>query len=273
MEITIKPQKGININLKELWEYRELFYFFTWRNIKVKYKQAFLGCLWAILRPFITMVIFAFLFGKVLDISTDGIPKPIFYFSGLLIWNIFSLGVTESGNSMVTNSNIIKKIYFPRLIIPMSSILSAVFDFLMAFTVFIGLIIYYEMDVNVLKMLFLLGFSLLLTIISTFGIGCIFAALNVKYRDFRYIVPFFVQSLMFLSPVIYPVSVFNNYPWAKYVLAINPMTSAVNLSRNSVIDAPIDYNALIISTATGIILFITGILYFRKSESYFADIV
>ncbi|MFA6400825.1 MAG: hypothetical protein WCX31_04250 [Salinivirgaceae bacterium] len=144
IEYRIKPPKGLSLNLKEIWQYKELFYFFTWRDIKVKYKQTVLGFLWAVLQPFLTMLIFAFFFGNLLRVPSDGLPYPIFAFSGLFIWNVFAGGLTSSANSMVSNANIIKKIYFPRLIIPMSSILVSAFDFFMAFAVFVGLMIYYH---------------------------------------------------------------------------------------------------------------------------------
>lgn len=271
IEYIIKPQKGISLNLKEIWNYRELFYFFTWRDIKVKYKQTALGFLWAVLQPFLTMIIFTVFFGKMLNVPSDGIPYPIFAYSGLIIWNVFASGLSNAGNSMVSNANIIKKIYFPRLIIPMSAILVALFDFLMAFVVYIGLMLYFDMPFHFVKLIVFIPSSLLLTTITVFGMGSFLAALNVKYRDFRYIIPFLVQSLLFLTPVIYPVSIIP-YDWAKYVIAINPMSSAVNLMRGAIIDKPIEANMLIISCVSAIILFFVGLLYFRKTERYFADI-
>ena len=271
IEYVIKPQKGISLNLKEIWNYRELFYFFTWRDIKVKYKQTALGFLWAVLQPFLTMIIFTVFFGKMLKVPSDGIPYPIFAYSGLIIWNVFASGLSNAGNSMVSNANIIKKIYFPRLIIPMSAILVALFDFLMAFVVYIGLMLYFDMPFHFVKLIVFIPSSLLLTTITVFGMGSFLAALNVKYRDFKYIIPFLVQSLLFLTPVIYPVSIIK-YDWAKYVIAINPMSSAVNLMRGAIIDKPVEANMLIISCVSAIILFFMGLLYFRKTERYFADI-
>ncbi len=270
MEYVIQAQKQVRINLKELWLYRELFYFFTWRDIKVKYKQAVLGSLWAILQPFLTMLIFTFL-GDLLQIPSDGVPYPIFAYSGLMLWTMFSSAVSNAGNSMVNNSNIIKKIYFPRLIIPISSILVAAFDFIMAFIVFIGLLIYYQIDVSVLEIILYLPISIIITVISSFGLGSFLAALNVKYRDFRYIIPFFIQSLMFLTPVIYPVSIIK-YTWAKYLIALNPMSGAIDLARMVIIKKPINYELFLISVFSAIILFFIGLFYFRKTEAYFADI-
>ncbi len=271
MEYEIKPQKGISFNWREIIQYSELFYFFTWRDIKIKYKQAVLGFLWAVLQPLLTMIIFTFFFGKLLGVPSDGIPYPIFAFSGLLMWNIFSNGLSSAGNSMVSNAHIIKKIYFPRLIIPMSAVLVAVFDFLMSFVIFIGLLIYFQTDVNILKMIIFIPASLLLTIVCTFGLGSLLAALNVKYRDFRYIIPFLIQSLMFLTPVIYPVSIIK-YQWAKYLIAINPMSGAVDLARTAIINKPIQTDLIMISVASAILFLFIGLLYFRRTEYYFADI-
>jgi len=270
MEYIIQAQKRVSLNLKELWQYRELFYFFTWRDIKVKYKQAVLGSLWAILQPFFTMLIFTFL-GSMLKIPSDGIPYPIFAYSGLMFWTMFASSVSSAGNSMVSNANIIKKIYFPRLIIPMSSILVASFDFIMAFVVFIGLLFYFQMDVSVLRMLIFLPISFVMTIVTAFGMGSFLAALNVKYRDFRYVIPFLVQSLMFLTPVIYPISLLK-YEWAKYLLALNPMSGVINLSRTVIVNKPLDLNLFFISLTSAIFMFFIGLYYFRKTEAYFADI-
>jgi lipopolysaccharide transport system permease protein len=269
-EEIIRPQKGLSLNLKELWQYRELFYFFTWRDIKVKYKQAFLGFIWVILQPLLTMFIFTFL-GIILKIPSEGVPYPIFAFSGLMFWTLFSSSVSTAGNSMVSNSAIIKKLYFPRLIIPISSILVAAFDFLIGFLVYIGLIIYFGMNVSVFKIIVFIPISLLLTVVSSFGIGSLLAALNVKYRDVRYIIPFFIQSLMFLTPVIYPVTLFQS-TWAKYLMAINPMTGTIELARNAILDKPLDYPTLLISTVSAITFFFLGLIYFKKTEYYFADI-
>jgi lipopolysaccharide transport system permease protein len=270
IEYKIKGKKKLSLNLKELWEYRELFYFFTWRDIKVKYKQAVLGSLWAILQPFLTMLIFTFL-GDMLKIPSDGLPYPIFAYSGLMFWTMFSSSVSSAGNSMVSNSGIIKKIYFPRLIIPMSSILVAAFDFIMALIVYVGLLIYFQTEVSILKMIVFIPLSVLITVIASFGLGSFLAALNVKYRDFRYIIPFLVQSLMFLTPVIYPVSIVK-YQWAKYLIALNPMSGAIDLARNAILNKPLNYEMLSVSVISAIFLFFIGLLYFRKTEAYFADI-
>ncbi len=271
IEYETLPTRKLSIGLKELWTFRELFYFFTWRDIKVKYKQTVLGFAWAVLQPFLMMVVFSVFFGRALKVPSDNIPYPVFVFSGLLLWNIFSSGLISAGNSMVSNAGIIKKIYFPRLIIPISSVLVALFDFFVAFIIFIGMIIYYHTPVNIIRALAMMPLGGIVAVMSTFGIGSLLAALNIKYRDFRYIIPFMVQVLLFVTPVIYPVSVLTNQ-WMKYIVAINPMYSAIELFRGGIINHPLDVNLLIISFTSSIFFFIAGLFYFRKTETYFADI-
>ncbi|MDQ3047282.1 MAG: ABC transporter permease [Bacteroidota bacterium] len=271
MEYEIKPKNKLTLGIDELWQYRELFYFFTWRDIKVKYKQTTLGFLWAVLQPFLMMIIFTAVFGRMFSTGELGIPYEVFAFSGLILWNVFSSGLTTSGNSMVSNANIIKKIYFPRLIIPISAVLVSLFDFVMAFIVFIGLLIYYRVPIHLDYSLFLVPVALLITIFSTFGTGALLAALNIKYRDFRYIIPFFVQALLFITPVIYPLS-FLGKSWLKYLIAANPMYSAIELFRAGLFGKPLETELIWLSILSAILLFITGIYYFRKTESYFADL-
>ncbi len=270
MQYEIKPPSHLSLGLKELWEFRELFYFFTWRDIKVKYKQTVLGFIWAILQPLMLMVVFSLFFGMALNVPSDNIPYPIFVFSGLLLWNIFSAGLSNASSSMIANASIIKKIYFPRLIIPMSSILGALFDFLMALIVYIGLLIFYQHPVSWNIMIFLPA-SILVTVLSTFGLGTFVAALNVKYRDFRYIIPFAIQLLLFLTPIIYPVSIIP-YEWAQYALSLNPMAGAIDLLRSSVTGSPVNWQLVSFSFLIALLLFTLGLLYFRKTEYYFADL-
>jgi len=271
VEQKITPPSKLSLGLNELWAYRELFYFFTWRDIKVKYKQTFLGFAWAILQPFVLMVIFSLFFGKALSVPSDGIPYPLFVFSGLMLWNVFSTGLSGAGNSMVSNANIIKKIYFPRLIIPMSAILVASFDFFMAFLVYIGLVIYYDYSLT-FELIYMLPLCLFLTIIATFGLGSLIGAMNVKYRDFRYVLPFLIQILLFLTPVIYPVSMMSNYPWLQKLLAFNPMYAPITLIRNVLVDRPLEIELVVISMFSSFLILVVGVLYFKRTESYFADI-
>lgn len=267
----IKPKIAFSLNLKELIEYKELFYFFTWRDVKVKYKQTALGFLWAILQPLVMMVIFTFFVGKSMNMPSDDMGYPVFSFSGLILWTLFSSGITNAGNSMVSNAQIIKKIYFPRLVIPISSILVSAFDFLIAFIVLIGLILLLQQPVDVPKAVIYWPAGLVIAIMATFGPGCLLAALNVKYRDFRYVIPFLVQALLFLTPVIYPISIVSN-SWLKYLLAINPMYAAITIFRMPMMKTAPDASMIWISLFSCVIFFLAGLTYFRKTEMYFADL-
>ena len=268
---TILPHRKFSIGIEELWNYRELFLIFTWREIKVRYKQAALGVIWAVLQPFAMMLVFTLVFSRGLQVKSESIPYPLFAYSGLLVWNIFSNGLQNAANSMITNANMIKKIYFPRLVIPISSILVTVFDFLMALIIYIGLIAYFGYAESIFKVILYLPLSLFLSILTTFGLGTFLAALNVKYRDFQYAIPFMIQFLLFINPVLYSTSIFQN-PSSKYFMAINPMSTAINIGRAALNNSAIDPLALLISTISVIILLIGGIYTFRTTEAYFADI-
>lgn len=269
VEYTIEPSEGRVLEWSELWRYRELFYFFTWRDIKIKYKQTVLGFLWAVLQPLFMMVIFTLFFGRALNIPSQDLPYPIYVFSGLLIWNLFSTGLSSASNSMVNNASIIKKIYFPRLIIPVSSILVALFDFLMAFILFIPLLLFYQQSVFWFAVI-IWPMAILVSIVATLGLGAWLAALNVKYRDFRYVIPFLIQVLFFLSPVIYPISLLK-YPVLQYILACSPMLAAVELFRYPLTGVFPDGYFLGISLLSGVVLLAIGVLYFKKTEDFFAD--
>lgn len=271
MEFEIKPQGKFNLGLKELWDYRELFYFFTWRDVKVKYKQTILGFLWAIIQPVFMTIIFAVFLGDSISKKTNLlIPYPVFVLSGMLLWGIFSGGMSNAANSMVNNANIIKKIYFPRLIIPISSILVAVIDFFIAFAVFIVVLFIYKVKINFL-ILTLLPLSILITCLSAMGCGVLLAALNVKYRDVRYIIPFLVQGLLFLTPVMYPINISDN-TFVQLILKLNPLSGALELMRGLFWGYTIDLQTVLISLTSAFSLFIIGIVYFRKTENYFADL-
>jgi lipopolysaccharide transport system permease protein len=267
----IEPPGKFDLKAGELWQYRELFYFFTLRDVKVKYKQAALGFLWAVLQPLAMMVVFTLVFGVGLKVETDGVPYPIFAYSGLLMWNVFSSGLLGASNSMVGNAHIIKKIYFPRLIIPMSAILGSVFDFLMALVVYVGLLVYYHQHVVFWKLICLLPLSLLMTVVATFGLGTLLAALNVKYRDVQYVIPFLIQFLMFVNPVVYSSSIFKS-EWAQYVIALNPMAGAINLSRAAFLDGAIRWDLVGISGLSAVFWLFLGVYVFRRMEAYFADL-
>lgn len=271
IEFEIKPQSKFSIGLKELWEYRELFYFFTLRDIKVKYKQTVLGFLWAVLQPLAMALLFSFFIGKAITNYTNmQTPYVVFALSGLVLWGIFSSGISNAGNSMVSNANIIKKIYFPRLIIPISAVLVGVFDFFMAFIIFI-IFCFFNHVTFCWQAVIYFPVGLVLTSIATFGIGTFLAALNVKYRDFRYIIPFLVQFLLFLTPVIYPITITSN-TYLKVVMALNPMTAPLDIFRAGIGVGHIDFILDGISILSSLILFLIGLVYFRKTEAYFADL-
>ncbi|HMG93406.1 MAG TPA: ABC transporter permease [Chryseolinea sp.] len=270
VEYVVDADKRKLFDWQELWGYKELFYFFTWRDIKIKYKQTALGFLWAILQPLVMMLIFTFFFGRALNVPSQDLPYPVFVFSGLLLWNTFSSGLTNSANSMVNNAQIIKKIYFPRLIIPVSSIMVALFDFFMAFVLFVVLLLLYQQPVAWIAIA-LWPFALIISLVATLGPGCLLAALNVKYRDFRYVIPFLVQILFFLTPVIYPVSLIK-HPVLQYILVMSPMYAAVELFRYPLSGVELNIVFLTISLSVGIVLLLAGLIYFKRTEDFFADL-
>lgn len=276
-EYTIEAKRKLSLGLSELWEYKELFYFFTWRDIKVKYKQTVLGFGWAVLQPLLLMAIMTFFIGDLMGMAdrTGGIPYPIFVFSGLMFWGIFQSGVSGAGNSMVVNARIIKKIYFPRMIIPISSILVAVFDFVMAFAIFLLICVYYGVTgifvIDPLKILWVVPTCLILTILATMGVGTLIAALNVKYRDFRYVIPFMIQILFFVTPVIYSSDLITDIN-VKYIISLNPMFAPISLIKYGLMESTIEWKYFLISLTSLTFWLLVGILYFKKTEDYFADI-
>ncbi len=271
-EIVIKPKKGLaSIDFKELWHYRELLYFFAWRDIKLRYRQTIIGIGWAVLQPFLMMVVFSVIFGSIAKVSSDNIPYPIFSYAGLLFWNIFSNSLNGASQSLIENSNTIKKVYLPRIILPIASATITIADFFFAFLVFLGLLIYYHFMPHFLGLVLLLPL-LLLTIMASMGLGLFLSALNVKYRDVRYALPFFIQLLIFITPVIYPISIVSEkYRW---ILALNPMTGIIETFRSTFFGtAPIDWITLLISVITSLIFLFFALWYFLKTERTFADII
>lgn len=266
----ILPPKGFSLGLKELWQYRELFYFFTWRDVKVKYKQTYLGILWALLQPLGLMLIFTLLFTRTWKIDTSPIDYPIFVLSGLILWNLFQSSVSHGSESMIQNAAIIKKIYFPRLIIPGSAVLVSLFDFLMGFVLFLVFCAIYKQPVHWNAIIYFPA-GILVVLIAGFGMGTFLAALNIKFRDFRYTVPFFLQFLFFATQVIYPIRQVQQTE-LKYLLALNPINTAIEIFRVPLHGNSIDTTIVLIGLGTSIILLVTGIYFFRKTEVYFADL-
>lgn len=272
-ETKITPPKGLSLNLKELWQSRELFYFFAWRDIKVKYKQTVIGFLWAVLQPLMMMGVLYFFLAQ--RLATDGfkIPFIIYSLSGLIIWNVFSTGITSAGNSMVQNSNIIKKIYFPRLIIPASSVIVSLFDFIWAFIVFFVLTIslYGFQYFNWTTPLYFLS-GILCVVFTTIGLGNLIASLTIKFKDVKYALPFLVQLMLLASSVIYPINFIDN-EIVRYLLALNPCMGPVELFRMGITgyDAPMEL--IYINIGFNIVLFTIGLYNFRRTEQYLADMI
>jgi len=269
--IKIRPSKGwVALQLGDLWVYRELLYFLTWRDIKVRYKQTILGATWAIIQPLFTMLLFTLFFGKLGHIPSDGVPYPIFAYAGLLPWTFFSNAVTNSGNSLVGSANLITKVYFPRMIIPGAAVGAGLVDFAIAFVILIALMIYYHVALtwNLLALPLLLALTTLLAL----GVGMWASALNVKYRDIRYALPFLVQLWMFFSPVIYPVSLMPQ-KW-RWILWLNPLSGIIEGFRSSLFGVnQFDWTALGISIAVTLGILVYSAYSFRRMERVFADIV
>lgn len=269
--VVIRPSRGwVGLRLRELWQYRELLYFLTWRDVKVRYKQTVLGAAWAIIQPFFTMVVFSLFFGKLAKMPSDDIPYPIFSFAALVPWTFFANGLSHSSNSLVGSANLITKVYFPRLVVPISSVISGVVDFLLAFIVLLGMMFYFQMAPtwNVL----LLPVFLLLALVTSLGVGLWLSAMNVQFRDVRYVVPFITQFWLFATPVAYPSSLLAE-PW-RTIYGINPMVGVVEGFRWSLLgtgEAP--SRMLAVSSLAALAILILGAFYFRRMEKTFADVV
>ncbi len=271
MEIVIRPKKAFSWDdIKALWVYKELLYFFSWRDLKVRYKQTAIGVLWAIFQPFVTMVVFSVVFGHFAKIPSDNIPYPIFVYTGLILWQFFANSISDAGDSLVGNQSIITKVYFPRLVLPLSAVLTRLVDFFLAGFVLIILMAYYNFLPNILGLL-IVPLLLVIIFLLAAGIGFFLASVNVKYRDVRYVLPFFIQLMLFVTPVIYPASIAGKY--AK-LLALNPMTGIIKAAQAAILgNAPINWLALLFSAGIAIVVFVLGFVYFNSTEKYFADVV
>jgi homopolymeric O-antigen transport system permease protein len=267
----IEPKKGwVPADFKEIWNYRELLYFLTKRDIQVRYKQTVLGGLWAIIQPAFTMIIFTLFFGRLAKMPSDGIPYPIFVYAGLLPWTYFANAVAASGNSLVGSANLITKVYFPRAMVPASAAFAGLLDFAIAVLVLAVLMVYYQFVPGVGILLF--PSLVALTFICAVSVGLWLSALNVQFRDIRYVIPFLIQIWLFVSPVIYPVSLVNEK--FRWILAVNPMGGVINAYRACLLGhQPIDWLLLGISTLIIVALFLSGLYYFRRMEKTFADVV
>jgi len=267
--LVIRPRSGwIAIDWRELWESRELLYFLVLRDVKVRYKQTVLGVAWAVLQPLFTMLIFTLIFGRFAKIPSDGVPYALFVFAGLLPWTFFSNNISQASMSLMNQQTLLTKIYLPRLFIPSSSIGSGLIDLLVSFGVFALLMIYYGVGLG--PGVLAVPFLVLMTAAASLGIGLWLAALIVTYRDFRYVVPFLVQSWLYLSPVIYPVSMVP--PKWQPLLAINPMAGIIDGFRSALLGLPWNYTTIGISSVSSLVLLAFGLGYFRKTERSFADV-
>lgn len=268
----LKPSKGwVSLRLRELWEYRELLYFLTWRNVKIRYKQTLLGAAWAVIQPFFTMVVFSIFFGRLAGISSDGIPYPIFSYAALVPWSFFAQGLTQASNSLVGGSSLITKVYFPRLAMPIATILAGAVDFLLAFVVLLGMMFYFGIAPTINALWLPLFF--LLAMVTALGAGLWLSAMNVQFRDVHYTVPFLTQFWMFMTPIAYPSSLIET-PLLRTLYGLNPMTGVVEGFRWALLGTDTQPGLTIIaSSAVAVILLVSGAFYFRRMEKTFADVV
>ena len=258
------------LNLRELWAYRDLLYFLAWRDIKVRYKQTVMGAGWAIVQPFLTMVVFSIFFGRLANIPSDGVPYPIFSYCGLIPWYFFAQTLNQSGQSVVSNQSLITKVYFPRLVAPTAPVLAGLVDFTIAFTILIGLMAWYGIVPTVAT--FTLPLFLLMAILTALAVGMWLSALNVYYRDVRFIIPFIIQFWLFATPVVYPSSMLPEQ-WRVYY-GLNPMAGVVEGFRWALLgNAQVSEPLMAVSGAMAVVLFITGVYFFRRMERTFADVV
>jgi lipopolysaccharide transport system permease protein len=267
----IEPSRGwVPINFSELWEYRELLYFLVWRDIKVRYKQTVIGAAWAIIQPFFTMVIFSLFFGRLAQVPSDGLPYPIFSFAAMVPWTFFANALTQASNSLVINANMLKKIYFPRLMMPVATVLAGVLDFFLAFLVLLGMMVYFGLTPT--SNILWLPLFLILAMVTSIGVGLWLSAMNVQFRDVRYTIPFLTNVWMFATPIAYPSSIVPEF-WRPFY-ALNPMVGVIEGFRWALLGTdtapgPMIYVSALISLA----LLVGGAFYFRHMEKTFADVV
>ena len=269
--VIIRPPAGwATLGIRELWDYRELLFFFVWRDLKVRYKQTLLGASWAVIQPFFTMVVFSLFFGRLAKIPSDGVPYPVFSFAALVPWTFFANGLTLASNSLVANQTLLRKVYFPRLVIPISAVASGLIDFGIAFVVLLGLAARYGVTPT-LHMLWLPAL-VLLALVTALGVGLWFAALNVLYRDIQYVVPFLVQVWLYATPIVYPSSLVPER-W-RTLYAINPMVGVVEGFRWALLGTGTAPGPMIlVSGIAAVVTLIGGMFFFRRMEKTFSDVV
>lgn len=272
----LPPRRGVSLDLGELWRYRDLFAVFCWRDISIRYKQTILGFAWAIVQPLFTMIVFTVIFGNVAKISTGSptVPYPIFVYVGLLFWQFYSTTLSKASESLVTNAMIVQKVYFPRLIIPSAAAATGIIDMGIASVILIGMMFFYHFVPSLLG-LAILPILLITVVASALGLGYWTSALNIKYRDVKYLVTFFVQTMMYVTPVVYPSSLLDGHPWLKTLMTwLNPISGVITNARAGLLGgAPIDWSVLGISLFVSLVMFFGGLAYFRSAERGFADLI
>jgi lipopolysaccharide transport system permease protein len=269
--LVLKPTKGwVSLQLGDLWRYRELIFFLTWRDVLVRYKQTLLGAAWAIIQPIMQMLVFNFLFGSVAEIPTGDIPRPVFTFAALLPWNLFAKALGDASRSLVSSASMITKVYFPRLVIPLASTLSGVVDFAIAFVILVGMMFYYKVPLT--GQIWAVPLFIFLTLVAALGVGLWFSAWNLHYRDVRYLLPFLTQFWLFATPIAYPLS---EIPVELKVLySVNPMVGVVEGFRWALVDGPpVEPVVLILSISVSLLMLVSGLFYFKRMERTFADMV
>ncbi len=264
------PRRWEALDWREFWRYRELLYFLVWRDVKVRYKQTVIGAAWAILQPFLTMVVFSIIFGGLLRVPSDGVPYPVFSYAGLLSWNFFSAALTRSGNSLVADANLISKVYFPRLILPLSAVISLILDFAVAFVILLGMMLFYGIVPGIAVVTLPLFLSL--AFMTALACGLWLSAVNIKYRDVAYAIPFLTQFWLFVTPVAYPSTIIPER-W-RLLYSLNPMAGVVEGFRWALLGQQnVQGEFIFLSTMVVLTLFIGGLFYFRRMEHEFADVV
>lgn len=267
-KIIIEPGRGEKNYWRDLWLFRELFYILSWRDLKVRYKQTVIGASWSIIRPLLTTVIFTVVFSRVAKLDAPvGVPYPILVFCGMLPWQFFSNALSEASNSLIGNTNLVSKVYFPRLIIPASSVITSLVDFIISFLLLLVLMVYYQFAPNI--KIILLPFFIVLVLMAALGIGLFITALNVKYRDFRYIIPFAVQIGLYITPVGFSSNVIPE-KW-RLLYSLNPMVGVVDGFRYCIINEPFYWPGILLSVSIIVVFLFIGVIYFRKTEKSFAD--
>src|SRR3990167_10722387 len=271
MEIIIRPKSVFNLDFKEIWHYRELFYIFAWRDIKVSYKQTFLGIAWVLFQPLVSMFVFTIFFGNFAKIPSGNLPYPLFVLCGLVFWTFFSTALSTASNVLISNENIIKKVYFPKVILPLSTIVTASVDFAISIIILFIVGLYFKFMPPLLTLL-VVFIGYFISFMTASGLGLFFSAINVKYRDVRYIIPFFIQLLLFLTPVIYPTSIIKSS--SKFLFILNPMSVVIESMRGVISgNLSIDFMGLGTAALISLVIFFAGLAFFNATEKFFADII